>query len=179
MGAAGAENQYGLARKVHAVGTGQVGKPGIVGVITVQPAIPVDDGIHRADGRRFGVDHIAVGDDQLLVGNRHVDGRKVPPLHKSTGLVLGGQRHQLVGIISDLLVDDLGIAVPKLRADQAVSCLFHTKMLLVFWAFTPGAGRAFGPACRSARSAGPTGQRQPGCFAPPRRGARCRGRGGP
>ena len=86
----------------------------------------MNDGVHRANGLGLGVDLVTVGDDQLLVGNRHIDGGKVPLFHKGSSLCLGGQGNQIIVIPGQLLVDDFGIAVPQLGTNQTVSFLFHS-----------------------------------------------------
>ena len=108
MGAAGAQNEHGFAPKAHPVGLDHVQKAAEVGVVAVQLAVPVHDGVHRADGAGPLVHRFTVGDDQLLVGDGHVDGLKGPLLQKLPGLGLGGQGVQLVGILGQQhLVDDL------------------------------------------------------------------------
>lgn len=90
------------------MGLDHVQKAAEVGVVAVQLAVPVHDGVHRADGAGPLVHRFTVGDDQLLVGDGHVDGLKGPLLQKLPGLGLGGQGVQLVGILGQQhLVDDL------------------------------------------------------------------------
>ena len=175
VGAARAQNQHGLTGEIHAVGLGQIGKACVVCVVAVEPAAPVYHGVHRTDGRRSRVNLVTVGDDQLLIGYRHIDGRKGALFQKGADLGLGGQGHQLIGVIRNLFMDDFGIAVAQLAANQAVQRLLHRFHFLIIL----GAGRASGPACRSAHSADPAGRRPSGCSAPRRRGAQCRGHGGP
>ena len=136
-GAAAAQDQHRLAPEPHAVPPGQVLEPVVVGVEAQQLAAPVDQRVHRADGRRPGLDLVAVWDDQLFVGDGHVDPLKVPRLQKSAGVRLGGQLVQLVGIAADLLVDLAGVAVPQFFADQAV---FH-GILLLDGLYAAGRGR--------------------------------------
>ena len=170
------QDQHGLARKIYAVGPSQIGKARVVGVIPIQFPVTVHNRVHRADGLRLRVNDVAVGDDKLLVGDRHVDGRKGALFHKGAGLGLGGQGQQLIGVICNFFMDDFGVAVAQLAADQSVQRLLHSSSLPVFtlWGI-----RASGPACRSARSEGPAVRTPSGCSARRRRGARCRGHGGP
>ena len=98
VGAAGAEDQHGFVGKIHAMHLGQIGKAQVIGVVAIELAIPVDDGVDGPDGLGLGVQHIAVGDDQLFVGNGHIDGRKGALLHEGAGLRLGGQGNQFVPV---------------------------------------------------------------------------------
>lgn len=41
------QNQHGFIGKIHTVGLGQVSKARVVGVVTVQLAVPVHNGVHR------------------------------------------------------------------------------------------------------------------------------------
>ena len=66
VGAAGAEDEDGPARKIDAVGVAQVGKAEMIGVVAVEQAVLVDHGVHRADGLGTGVDVGAVFHHQRL-----------------------------------------------------------------------------------------------------------------
>ena len=66
VGAAGAEDEDGFARKIDAVGVAQVGKAEIIGVVAVEQAVLVDHSVHRADGLGPGVDVGAVFHHQRL-----------------------------------------------------------------------------------------------------------------
>ena len=96
---------------------GQVGKAGIIRIIAVQLAIPVDHGVHRTDGRRTGFHLIAIWDDQLFVRDGNIDGFERLCLHKGMGFFLRGQRMQLIGIAAHGLMDDFGIAVAQFGSD--------------------------------------------------------------
>ncbi len=50
VGAAGAQDEHRVARKLHAVGFAQVGKAQIIGVIAVEQAVFIDHRVHRPDG---------------------------------------------------------------------------------------------------------------------------------
>ena len=132
MGAACAQNQHGLARKVDAMRLGQVGKARIVGIVAVQLPAAVHHRVDRPDGLGAGVDLVAAGDDHLLIGNGHIDRRKLPFFKKGAGLRLGGQGQQGIGVIGYFLVDDFGIAVSQLCPDQSVQGLCHGGNLLCF-----------------------------------------------
>src|SRR5699024_7621871 len=69
VGAAGAQDQDGPAGEVHPVPPAEPGKAHIVGVVAVQPAVPVDHRVHRADGGGPGVDIVAVFHHQPLIGD--------------------------------------------------------------------------------------------------------------
>ena len=122
MGAAGAQDEYRLARKFHAVGFAQVGKAQIIGVVAVEQAVFIYHRVHRADGAGAGVDEGAVLHHQLFVGDGHIDGLELPPLQKGAGVCLGGQGAQLVAVPAEQLMDSLGVGVSQLAADQSV---FH------------------------------------------------------
>lgn len=66
VGAAGAEDEDGPARKIDAVGVAQVGKAHIIGVIAVEQAVFVHHRVHRPDGLGPRVDVGAVFHHQLL-----------------------------------------------------------------------------------------------------------------
>ena len=121
-GAAGAQNQHAFALEIHPVLVGQIQKAVVIGVVTVENAVPVHHRVHRADGFGPRLQPGAVGDDQLLVGDGHIDGPEGLFLQKFPCLLLGGQAAQLIAIAAQCLVDGLGVAVAQLCADQSV---FH------------------------------------------------------
>ena len=122
VGAAGAQDEHGLARKLHAVGFAQVGKAQIIGVVAVEQAVFIDHRVHRADGAGAGVDEGAVLHHQLFIGDGHIDGLELPPLQKGAGVCFGGQGAQLVAVPAEQLMDGLGVGVSQLAADESV---FH------------------------------------------------------
>ena len=137
VGAAGAQHQHHSPGKLHAVAAGQVGKAGIIRIIAIQLAIPVDHGVHCADGRRTWFHLIAIWDDQLFVRDGNIDGFERLCLHKGMGFFLRGQRMQLIGIAAHGLMDDFGIAVAQFGSDQTV---FHVALpfcLLQLYYFCP------------------------------------------
>ena len=88
----------------------------IIGVVAVQFAIPVDDGIYRPDGGGFFVDDIQIRHDGLFIGNGNVDALERPGLQK--GRQLGrGQLFQLIIIIGQIAVDLFGKAMGQLFAN--------------------------------------------------------------
>ena len=122
VGAAGAQNDHGLACKIHAVGVAQVGKAHIIGVIAVEQAVFVHHRVHCSDGLGPRVDVGAVFHHQLFIGDGHIDGLELPLCQKGPGLFLRGQRAQVVVVAAEHLVDDLGVGVAEFCADESV---FH------------------------------------------------------
>ena len=122
VGAAGAEDEDGPAREIDAVGVTQMGKTEIVGVVAVEQAVLVDDGVHRADGLGPGVDVGAVLHHQPLIGDGDIDGLELPLGEEGPGLLLGGQGAEVVAVAAEHLVDELRVGVAQLRADESV---FH------------------------------------------------------
>ena len=134
---AGAQHQHHSPGKLHAVAAGQVGKAGIIRIIAIQLAIPVNHGVHCADGRRTWFHLIAIWDDQLFVRDGNIDGFERLCLHKGMGFFLRWQRMQLIGIAAHGLMDDFGIAVAQFGSDQTV---FHVALpfcLLRLYYFCP------------------------------------------
>ena len=122
MSAAGAEDEDGPAREIDAVGVTQMGKTEIVGVVAVEQAVLVDDGVHRADGLSPGVDVGAVLHHQPLIGDGDIDGLELPLGEEGPGLLLGGQGAEVVAVAAEHLVDELRVGVAQLRADESI---FH------------------------------------------------------
>ena len=122
MGAAGAQNEHRAPCEIHPVGLAQVGKAGVIGVVAVEQAVFVHDGVHGPDGLGPGVDVGAVFHDQLFVGDGHVDGLEEPLFQKGSCLSLGGQGAEVVAVATEHLVDELGVRVAQLAADESV---FH------------------------------------------------------
>ena len=125
VGAAAAQNQHSAAPEPDAVVGRQIGKARVVGVVAVELTSPVHHRVHRADFFRQWVHRVAVGNDQLLVGDGHVDGLEAPGFQKRPGLLLGGQRVQFIGVAAHRLMDGLGKAVPQHGADQTVFHLYY------------------------------------------------------
>ncbi len=107
MGAAGAQNEHSPVLELHTVCIAQVGEAGVIGVVAVEQAVPVDDGVYGVDGPGVGVDVGAVLHDHQLIGDSNIDGPELPPGHKSPDFLFRGQGAQVVPVAAEHLVDDL------------------------------------------------------------------------
>ena len=122
VGAAGAQDQDRAAREIDAMGRAQVGKAQVIGVIAVEQAVVIDDGVHGPDGLGPGVDEGAVFHDQPLIGQGHVDGLERPLFQERPGIRLRGQGAQVVPVAAEHFMDELGVRVSKSAADESI---FH------------------------------------------------------
>ena len=122
MGAAGAQDQDRAACEIDAMGRAQVGKAQVIGVIAVEQAVVIDDGVHGPDGLGPGVDEGAVFHDQPLIGQGHVDGLERPLFQERPGIRLRGQGAQVVPVAAEHFMDELGVRVSKSAADESI---FH------------------------------------------------------
>ena len=104
------------------MGRAQVGKAQVIGVIAVEQAVVIDDGVHGPDGLGPGVDEGAVFHDQPLIGQGHVDGLERPLFQERPGIRLRGQGAQVVPVAAEHFMDELGVRVSKSAADESI---FH------------------------------------------------------
>ena len=116
--AAGAQHQHLFAGQHQTHAAYQRQHAGKIRVVAVQLAVPVHHGVHRADGPHRIGQLVQIGDDPLLIGDRHVDARKIAPGKKRLQL-LRLQRPEAVVIVRQRAVYLGRVAVPQRVADQS------------------------------------------------------------
>ena len=118
-GTAGSQDQDFFTRRVCAVSDEQIPHSEIVGIVSAQLSVPVDDGVYRTNLGSLITDFIKIGDHGLFVGNRNVDSPESCFSHERIHFM----SHQLVQIIvvgSDFLVNDLRKTVGEMFPDKSI-----------------------------------------------------------
>ena len=90
----------------------------IVGVVALQPAVAVDDGVDGADGFCGRVDLIKIFHDGLLVGNCDIQAVKVSFCKEFIQLILL-QGNQFIRFVNQMIVDLRRPAVTQRPSDQS------------------------------------------------------------
>ena len=106
-----------LDERLHAV---------VIGIVAIQSAIPIDNGVYRANPPCYIAHFIQIGDDRLLVGNRHVDRSEILLFKEGADLFLA-EFNQIICIIGKARMDLPGKAVRQLLTNTAV--WFHQSFI--------------------------------------------------
>ena len=123
-GAAGSQDQDLAPGKIQAKMGNEGPHTAEIRVVSPEPAVPVDDGVHRADGLGCRAQFVQQRDHCLFIGDGHVQAAKGPLFQKGLQL-LGRKLAEVVAVVPDGLVDGLGEAMSQVLSNQSV---FHTSL---------------------------------------------------